>query len=603
MTDTSINPTGPQGRLKAVFRLGRRAYAPYAGQMVVLGLLAFLGGIFEGIGINAVIPLLTFMLNSGEQADDAISDAIRGLFNYLHIDFAPKFLLIFIVVLFLARSIALLLIAYLQVHISADYEANTRTRVTRASLFASWPYLLKEKGGQLSTVLMVDTPASVSMLQKIVYVTTLATSLIMYLVVAFNISPAVTALTLVLGALLFFFMKPLVWRARMLATTRAQGYADISHFASEALGGIKSVKALSAEGPVFDAGASLFEKMKALSLRVMFLYQFTVLSIPPLGVLYIALIFGIAYRTHFIALAALPTIIYLIYRIVTYIQQMQATLQDVSVLVPHLQRVVNYEESAERHREEPEPGVREFSFERELRFKDVSFEYLPGEAVLHNVSFPVRKGSVVGIIGPSGSGKTTCVDLMLRLFHPTGGALLLDDVNAHEIPLSAWRRSIGYVSQDFFIIHGTIRENVRFYDTAIADEIVWAALEQANIADHVRSLPEGLDTMVGDRGVTLSAGQRQRIVIARALARKPQLLILDEATSALDNESEAHLQQVIRSLKGKITIVIIAHRLSTIMDADILVALEKGRVVETGSPKELLRNKDSYFSRVTSILE
>ncbi len=588
-------------RFGALFRLGRRAYYPYRVQILILGLLSFLGGFFEGIGITAVIPLLTFMLNSSEQANDAISKAIRAMFNFIHIDFAPKFLLIFIVVLFFARSGAILLITYIKLQINSDYEATSRGRVLRAALRASWPYLLKEKAGQLETLLMTDVPASAGLLQKITDSVTLGTSLCIYLAIAFNISSTITILTLVLGAVFFVLMKPITWRMRVLSRARSEGYENINHFANQHMGGIKTIKALSAEELSFAMGKRSFDHIKALSVQLMFLYQVSVVTIPSLGILYIALIFGTAYRTHFLALAALPAIVYLIYRIVSYFQMMQATIQDVNVLIPHLQRVVAYEENAERHREDLGVGTRGFSFTDALRFNDVSFSYLTEEEVIRNASFTIPKGAVVGIIGPSGSGKTTCVDLMLRLLNPATGVVTLDGIDAREITLSSWRHSVSYVSQDFFLTRGTIRENIRFYDEHMTDEDVWAAAHMANIDEFIRSNPKGLDTMVGDRGVTLSAGQRQRIVIARALARKPSLLILDEATSALDNESEAHLQQVIRSLKGKVTIVVIAHRLSTIMDADILVALENGSVAETGSPQELLRDKNSYFHKVYSI--
>ena len=160
---------------------------------------------------------------------------------------------------------------------------------------------------------------------------------------------------------------------------------------------------------------------------------------------------------------------------------------------------------------------------------------------------------------------------------------------------------VAYVSQEFSLIHGTIRDNIRFYDETISDEQVWEAAEMAHIADFIRTCKDGLDMQVGERGIMLSAGQRQRLIIARALARKPELLILDEATSSLDNESEAHIKRVIQELKGRLTIVAIAHRLSTIMGSDTLIVLQEGRIVETGSPKELLRNTDSYFYKVYSI--
>jgi len=190
---------------------------------------------------------------------------------------------------------------------------------------------------------------------------------------------------------------------------------------------------------------------------------------------------------------------------------------------------------------------------------------------------------------------------MLRLLQPVQGEIRLDGIDCRTIALPQWRKYVGYVSQDFFLIYDTIGNNIRFYDEQMTDEEVWEAARLAHIDEFIRRQQDGLNTMVGERGITLSAGERQRIVIARALARKPQLLILDEATSALDNESEAHIKRVIEELKGNITIVAIAHRLSTIMDSDSLIVLQGGRVVETGSPKELLGNPSSYFYKVYSI--
>jgi len=160
---------------------------------------------------------------------------------------------------------------------------------------------------------------------------------------------------------------------------------------------------------------------------------------------------------------------------------------------------------------------------------------------------------------------------------------------------------VAYVSQDFFLLQDTIRNNIRFYDESITDDAVWEAAKNAKIDDFIKQSPEGLDTMVGERGILLSAGERQRITIARALARRPEILILDEATSALDNESEAHIKRVIEELKGRLTIIAIAHRLSTIMDSDQLIVLSEGKVVETGTPQELLANTNSYFYKVYSI--
>ena len=222
---------------------------------------------------------------------------------------------------------------------------------------------------------------------------------------------------------------------------------------------------------------------------------------------------------------------------------------------------------------------------------------------MRGVNFNIKKGEMAGVIGPSGAGKTTIVDILLRLFAPTGGEILIDGKNIGSISIADWRRNVGYVSQDIFLKNDTIRENIIFYGDGVTDGDIDRALKLANIHDFIKSLPKGLETVVGERGVLLSAGQRQRIVLARALARKPKILILDEATSALDNESEKLIKESIDSLKGEITVIVIAHRLSTIMSADKLIALEDGHVVEEGSPQELLKDKSSYFYRVYEIAE
>ena len=195
---------------------------------------------------------------------------------------------------------------------------------------------------------------------------------------------------------------------------------------------------------------------------------------------------------------------------------------------------------------------------------------------------------MVGFIGPSGVGKTTIADLLLRLFQPQTGAIMLDDTNIQEIALNAWRNKIGYVPQEVFLLNDTIENNIRFYNDSISHEDIIMSAKMANIFETIEGLPHGFQTEVGERGVKLSGGQRQRIALARTLARKPEILILDEATSALDNESETLIQKSINGLKKKITIIIIAHRLSTVMNADHLFLLDNGKITKEGPPQELL---------------
>jgi len=262
--------------------------------------------------------------------------------------------------------------------------------------------------------------------------------------------------------------------------------------------------------------------------------------------------------------------------------------------------VQNYEKEEEEQKER-EDGSKKFAFNNKLRFKNVGFSYNNSRSVLKDVSFSIKKGEMIGLIGSSGAGKTTIVDLILRLFKPTGGEILVDGEDITSINIDAWRKRIGYVSQDIFLKNDTIANNIRFYDNSIAEEDMIRAARMANIHEFIESCPDKFSTVLGDRGVMISAGQRQRIIIARILARKPEFLILDEATSALDNESEMQIQKVIGELKGKITVLVIAHRLSTIINSDRLLVLEDGKISEQGEPKELLKDKTSYFFKVYNI--
>jgi subfamily B ATP-binding cassette protein MsbA len=240
------------------------------------------------------------------------------------------------------------------------------------------------------------------------------------------------------------------------------------------------------------------------------------------------------------------------------------------------------------------PGEGEARFEREVRFEEVSFAYDAGDPVLSEVSFALPKGRVVALVGPSGAGKTTLADLLPRFHDPVSGRILMDGVPLTRLTRRSLRALMGVVSQDTVLLNDTVFANIAYGSPGATREAVAAAADAANAAAFIRQLPLGYDTLLGERGTRLSGGQRQRIAIARALLRDPPILILDEATSALDTESERLVQQAIERLMRERTVLVIAHRLATVRDADEIVVLDAGRVVQRGSHEELHRAGGLY---------
>ena len=235
----------------------------------------------------------------------------------------------------------------------------------------------------------------------------------------------------------------------------------------------------------------------------------------------------------------------------------------------------------------------------EINFNNVSFSYEKGKEVLHDISFSAPAGSVTALVGSSGSGKSTIAGLAATFLNPDKGVVSLDGTDLSKVNLSSYRSNLGVVLQDDFLYEGTIRENILFPRPDASEKELLEAVNGAYVNEFTDRFKDGLDTVIGERGVKLSGGQRQRISIARALLADPKVIILDEATSNLDTESETFIQKSLQSLMQDRTTFVIAHRLSTIQKADQILVIEEGRIVEQGKHESLLEQKGRYFELFT----
>lgn len=594
-------------KIATAFSLIRGAFSRYRKQFVVTLILGLAAGLFGGVGIGAIIPLFTFVTKSGAQPVaelDFISRSIEKFFFILNIEYNLFFLIILIVGLFILKALITYLSQYVNEKIATDFENEARKKLFRKALKADWPFLLKQRIGHLESILMLDTYMSSGILSNINGVIMVGTSMIMYALVAINISASITFLTLGLGVILFFILRPFFYRIRKLSEDFGKVYKNINNHVSEHMIGAKTIKATGTEDKIIDLAGQDMETLRKIRIDIALFNKAPGSFLEPLGLIFISILLLFYYHADSqFNIASFAAIMYLVQKKISFMQSINTRLNSINEALPHLQTVLGFAKLAEKH-EEKNAGILPFSFKSQIAIKNLTFSYNPDGAkiyILKDLNLTINKGEMVGLIGPSGAGKTTLVDILLRLFRPEAGEILVDDKSINDINIGSWRKKVSYVSQDIFLLNDTIENNIRFYDDSVTQDEIIKSSKLANIYDFIANLPDGFKSVVGERGVKLSGGQRQRIILARALARKPEILILDEATSALDNESEVSIQKSIENLKNQITVLAIAHRLSTVMNSDRLLVLEDGRIIEEGKPSELLENKDSHFFKVYNI--
>ncbi|TSC74744.1 MAG: multidrug ABC transporter ATPase/permease [Parcubacteria group bacterium Gr01-1014_44] len=587
-------------KLELASKVARRVLKNYKGKFTLILLLGFLGGLSGGIGIGVVIPIFSVLTGQSLGEADAITRTIEKFFDFLHLPFNLPFLAALVGTLFVFKAVVLFFARYTNGKLAAEYEAKLRDDLFTKTLEASWPYLLNQKTGVTERIFMNDVILSAKTISVITNLIILGTSLVTYAFISFNISAPITLLTLGFGAVLFFVFKPLYFKTRKAAAEAAETEKTIVHYLSESIQNAKAIKASGVEKEVGERSREHFQKLKKSRILSTIYAASVAPSFEPIGFLFIISLFVYYHNLpgfNFISFAA---VVYLVQKMFSFVELSQGNIQRLGEAAPYVQSVLDQRRFALENKEVA-GGALAFNFNQDIVFEDIKFSYEKRGIVLAGFNGRIKKGEMVGLIGSSGAGKTTIADLLLRLFRPDSGKIMLDGRNVEEINLDDWRKKLSYVSQDVFLLNDTIENNIKFFDNSISKKNITEAVEAANASNFIKELPDGFATVIGERGVKLSAGQRQRIALARVLARNPEILILDEATSALDNESELLIQRAIESLKGKVTVLAIAHRLSTVMNSDKLLVLDEGRIIEEGVPAELLKNKDSHFYKMYHI--
>ena len=583
-----------------------RLVVPYRG-LLALGLLTtFLASLLDGFTLVVLIPLLKHLFGTtGElrpgstQLEILVSRLTEPLVAGLSPGEAAGRLVVVLVLGLLLKNALSYASSQISVGVQEGLVRDLRTRIFDHLLTLDLGYFQRTRAGQLISGIITEvdqtktviTASLLSLFQNLVVVA-------ITLVVLSQISLRLTLLTLACVPAMVLLLQTLLKRLRRHARARAHERGEVTSTITERIGAVRLIRAYGEEGRESKRFASQATRYRKQVIRTQ---RYSSLTSPLTevfsGFLIIVIIWA-GTRPALIGLGAPlapeAIIVFLMaaLKLTSPLKTISSYPAVMAVTLASAERV--FEILDEPSTEADRPGEGPARFERDLVFDRVSFRYGQGDPVLSDVSFTLPKGRVVALVGPSGAGKTTLADLVPRFHDPTGGQVLMDGVPLTRLTRRSLRSLLGVVSQDTVLLNDTVHANIAYGSPGATRAQVEAAAQAANADLFVAQLPQGYETLLGERGTRLSGGQRQRIAIARALLRDPPILILDEATSALDTESERLVQQAIDRLMAERTVLVIAHRLATVRDADAIVVLDAGRVAERGTHDELFRAGGLY---------
>jgi ATP-binding cassette, subfamily B, bacterial MsbA len=583
-----------------------RLVSPYRG-MLALGLAStFFASLLDGFTLIILIPLLRSLFGtSGElragstRLEELTGRLVEPLVAGLSPGAAAGRLVVVLALVLLLKNALAYASTQITVGIQEGLVRDLRVRIFNHLLTLPLGYFQHTRAGQLISGIITEvdqtksviTASLISLFQNVVVV-------LVTLFVLSQISLRLTLFTLAFVPVLVLLLQTMIRRLRAHSRARTRERGEITATITERVGAIRLIRSYGEEvreGASFAAQANRYRK------QVIRTQRFSSITSPLTEVFsgfLVILIIWAGTRPGLVGLAtplapeAIIVFLMAALKLTSPLKTIASFPAVMAITLASAERV--FEILDEPSSEVDRPGEGQARFDREVVFDRVSFRYGAGDPVLSEVSFSLAKGRVVALVGPSGAGKTTLADLLPRFHDPTGGQILMDGVPLTRLTRRSLRAAMGVVSQDTVLLNDTVHANIAYGSPGASREQVEHAAAAANAAGFIAQLPQGHDTVLGERGTRLSGGQRQRIAIARALLRDPPILILDEATSALDTESERLVQQAIERLIRERTVLVIAHRLATVRDADEIVVLDAGRVVQRGTHEELFRAGGLY---------
>jgi ATP-binding cassette subfamily C protein len=572
---------------------GRSAYAALALTLAV--------SLTEGIGLLLLVPLLALAgVDVGVGSAAHLQQIAVGALA--RVGLAPTLPLVLSVYVLVVSARVLLQRAQSieSARLGVGVAHTLRARIHAAVTNMEWSAFVTRRSSDIVHALTTELDRVSAAANQLPQMATQALLAVVYTAVALRVSPTLAAVSCASGLVLLIALRGTTRTAHRAGEAFTVASRELASATQEQTASLKVTRSFGAAERNRQRFVEASGRVGTAYLEYFRAYSASGAWFGIASVVLLSILVYLSVATLRLSAATILLLLFLFARLVPRFSDLQRNWQFLVTSLPAFDTIATLIRDAEAHAEAPAVPGPPIPIRSAVELRDVWFEYprTEGQQALRGVNLCVAHGSLTALVGPSGAGKSTVADILLGILAPARGELVVDGTTLRPEDRDRWRGSIAYVPQDAFLLHDTIRANLRWADPGATDEQLWAALRKAAADAFVTRLPGGLDTVVGDRGLLLSGGERQRIALARAFLRDPSLLVLDEATSSLDPESERQMLAAIAELRGRTTVLMITHRLQAVRTADEIYVLDRGRVAQSGDWRSLAAEQDGLLAQL-----